>query len=76
MRVRVVYVEGNEESEEQANKSLKSWQDHGWEAELWAGYTPDTLDREKFPWPDMEGGRLESFLKSEPHKHTIKNFCT
>ena len=75
MRVRVVYVKGNEESEEQAYKSLKSWQDHGWEADLWAGYTPETLDREKFPWPDMKGGRLESFKTSEPHKHPIKTAC-
>ena len=75
MKVRVVYVKGNEDSEAQANISLKSWLNHDWDAELHEGYTPDTLDREKFPYPDMEGGRLKSFLESEPHKHPIKTAC-
>ena len=72
MKVRIVYVKGNKDSEAQANQSLKSWLDNGWEAELYPGYTPDTLDREKFPYPDMDKGRLQSFLQTEPHKHPIK----
>ena len=75
MRVRIVYVKGNEASELQAQQSFRSWQDHGWEADLWEGFTPETLDRKKFPWPDMANGRLESFKTSEPHKHPIKTAC-
>ena len=75
MKVRIVYVKGNEQSEAQAQQSLKSWLDHKWDAELWEGFTPNTLDREKFPWPDMKGGRLESFKTSEPRKHPIKTAC-
>lgn len=39
MKVRVVYVKGNEDSEAQANISLKSWLNHDWDAELHEGYT-------------------------------------
>ncbi len=75
MKVRVVYVKGNEASEAQAQQSLKSWLDHNWDAELYEGFTPNTLDRSQFPYEDMEGGRLASFLENEPKKHPIKTAC-
>ena len=49
MKVRIVYVKGNEQSEAQAQESLKSWLDHKWDAELWEGITPQTLNRAVFP---------------------------
>ena len=75
MKVRIVFVKGNSESESQAEQSLKSWLDYKWDAELYEGYTPKTLNRKKFPFPDMKGGRLESFKISEPKKHPIKTAC-
>ena len=75
MKVRIVYVKGNPESEAQADQSLKSWLDHHWDAELYEGITPETMNREDFPYWDMPGGRLQSFKESEPHKHPIKTAC-
>ena len=75
MKVRVVYVKGNKESEAQAEQSLKSWIDHKWDAELWEGITPETLNRAVFPYWDMPGGRLSAFKENEPHKYPIKKAC-
>lgn len=75
MKVRIIYVDGNEASTKQANESLASWLDHGWDAELHKGITPETLDRTQFPYDDMEGGRLQSFKSNEPRKHPIKTAC-
>ncbi len=60
MKVRIVYVKGNEQSEVQAQQSLKSWLDHKWDAELWEGITPETLNRAVFPiLGSMPGGRRQ-----------------
>ena len=75
MKVRIVYVKGNPESEAQADQSLKSWLDFGWDAELYEGITPETLNRAVFPYWDMPGGRLSSFKETEPHKYPIKKAC-
>ena len=75
MKVRIVYVKGNEASEAQAQQSLKSWLDHKWDAELWEGITPETLNRAVFPYWDMPGGRLSAFKENEPKKYPIKKAC-
>ena len=75
MKVRIVYVKENEQSSIQAEQSLKSWLDHGWDAELWEGITPETLSRAVFPYWDMPGGRLSAFKENEPHKYPIKKAC-
>ena len=54
MKVRIVYVKDNEQSKAQAEQSLKSWLDYGWDAELWEGITPETLSRAVFPYWDMQ----------------------
>ena len=75
MKVRIVYVKDNEQSKAQAEQSLKSWLDYGWDAELWEGITPETLSRAVFPYLDMPGGRLSAFKENEPHKYPIKKAC-
>tara|TARA_B100001094_G_scaffold216028_1_gene210157 strand:+ start:1052 stop:1756 length:705 start_codon:yes stop_codon:yes gene_type:complete len=75
MKVRIVYVKDNEQSKAQAEQSLKSWLDYGWDAELWEGITPETLSRAVFPYWDMPGGRLSAFKENEPHKYPIKKAC-
>ena len=61
MKALLIYVEGNAESEscrDTAEASLKKW---GWDYEPIGGVTPHTLDEDEFPFPDLEGGRLQSF---------------
>ena len=75
MKALLIYVEGNAESEscrDTAEASLKKW---GWDYEPIGGVTPHTLDEDEFPFPDLEGGRLQSFGVDEPKKYPIKKSC-
>jgi len=74
MKVQITYIP-KEKSIEQANHSLKSFLDHGYDAELNLGITPNTLDESEFPFHDIEKGRLQSFKINEPKKYPIKKSC-
>lgn len=75
MKVCITYVDGHEPSENQASLSLESFLDSGWNAELNKGITPATLNKSDFPFKDMAGGRLQSFIFNEPRKYPIKVSC-
>lgn len=74
MKVQVTYID-KPESIQQAEQSLKSFKDNGWDAELIEGITPATLNEDDFPFMDMTDGRLESFRINEPDKYPIKKSC-
>jgi GR25 family glycosyltransferase involved in LPS biosynthesis len=79
MKTWVVYVSGNEISERCLQKTVKSLQTYHWDYEIIEGVTPDTLNENEFPYPDLKGGRLESFLlnpdPTEQRKYKIKKSC-
>ena len=75
MKSYLIYVEGNNASEqckEIAEKSLRKW---NWDYEPIAGVTPKTLDENEFPFDDLKNGRLQSFRNDEPNKYPIKKSC-
>jgi GR25 family glycosyltransferase involved in LPS biosynthesis len=74
MKVQITYVD-NPESIDQANQSLKTFLDNGWDAEIVEGITPQTLNEDDFPYADTTDGRLASFRTNEPHKYPIKKSC-
>lgn len=79
MLARVIYVKGNELSEKCKDHLVGSLKQHDWNYEVVEGITPDTLNENEFPYPDLEGGRLESFrLNKDPNerkKYLIKKSC-
>lgn len=75
MKGLIYYIAGHAGSEKQAEESFKSFERYGWDVELVEGVTPDTIDESEFPWGDLKGGRLQSFLTSEPEKYLIKKSC-
>lgn len=74
MKVQITYID-KPESIQQAEVSLKSFLDHGWDAELVEGITPQTLNEDDFPYADLVDGRLASFRVNEPDKYPIKKSC-
>lgn len=74
MKVQIIYID-TERSKKQAQTSLKSFKMYGWDAELYEGITPSTLDENDFPYKDLKDGRLEAFKYNEPHKYPIKKSC-
>ena len=74
MKVQVTYIP-NEKSIEQAKRSVKSFLDYGYDAELNLGITPNTLDESEFPFTDIDKGRIQSFNINEPSKYPIKKSC-
>lgn len=57
----VIYVKGNEASETAVAKTVESLEHHKWDYSLVEGVTAKTIDHDEFPYPDLKGGRLESF---------------
>lgn len=74
MKVQIIHID-TEKSKKQAQASLNSFKRHGWNAELYEGITPSTLDENDFPYKDLKDGRLEAFKFNEPHKYPIKKSC-
>ena len=75
MKGLIYYIKGHAGSERQAEEATESFRRRGWVTELVEGVTPDTIDEDEFPYPDLKGGRLESFRTSEPQKYLIKKSC-
>jgi len=75
----VIYVKGNEASETAVAKTVESLEHHNWNYSLVEGVTAKTIDHDEFPFPDLRGGRLESFrLNSkevERNKYLTKKSC-
>lgn len=57
----VIYVKGNEASETAVAKTVASLECKKWDYALVEGVTAKTIDHDEFPYPDLKGGRLESF---------------
>lgn len=74
MKVQITYID-QPDSIEQAERSLQSFRDHGWDVDLVEGITPSTLDEDEFPYDDLEESRLASFKVNEPNKYPIKKSC-
>ena len=75
MRGQIVYIEGREDSEKQAKKAFDSFTKYGWDVKMHPGITPETLNEEDFPYPNVKNGRLDGISKNEPHKYKIKKSC-
>lgn len=75
MRVDILYVKGHTGSEEQANVSLESFLDHGWDAKLVPGVTPETLDSLDLGYDLLPESRLSCFKKENERKYRVKRSC-
>jgi GR25 family glycosyltransferase involved in LPS biosynthesis len=75
MKGRIYYIKGHVESEKQSRESLESFLRFDWDVELTEGVTPETLDKNDFDVPLIQGGRLESFKKEGKRTFEIKKSC-
>jgi len=75
MKGRIIYIEGREDSERQAEQAYNSFKKYDWDVEMWPGITPNTIDENDFPYPDVKNGRLEGIHNNEPQKYLIKKSC-
>lgn len=79
MLARVIYVKGNKSSEKAKDILERSLIMYDWNYEIVEGCTRETLNENEFPYPDLEGGRLESFrLNNNPveqRKYQTKKAC-
>lgn len=79
MQTCVIYVKGNQASEEAVAKTVESLEKHKWNYTLVEGVTAKTIDHDEFPFPLLKGGRLESFQlnvrASEQRKFLTKKAC-
>ena len=79
MQTNVIYVKGNQASEEAVAKTVLSLEKRNWDYTLVEGVTAKTIDHDEFPFPDLKGGRLESFRlnnsEQEQRKYLTKKAC-
>ncbi len=79
MLARVIYVKGNKPSESCMKDCVASLEKYEWNYEVVGGVTRDTLDLDEFPFPLLEGGRLEGFSThandKERRKYETKRSC-
>ena len=73
MKVQIIYVKGHTASEKQANESLLSFLEHGYDAKLVEGITPETINESDFPFPVILNGKLDT--KFSGRKLLIKKSC-
>lgn len=72
MKGLIHYVENHIESENQAEQCYQSFIQHNVQVEKRSGITPKTLQKTKYSFKDLDGGRLKTF---EEPKYYIKKSC-
>jgi len=76
MRAFIIYVDGHNESLNQANACMNSIKS-GFNAELFKGTTPDTLSlyEDKYNFPLIQNSRLSAFKKQNKKRYLTKKSC-
>ena len=77
MKTFIIYVEGHEKSKQYALNCLRSVKDQGYDARLFEGVTPDTLDQyqEHTNYEDLKGSRICDFKRENKNKYLTKKSC-
>lgn len=76
MKSFVIYVKGHKKAEQYANNCVNSCKGTGFEAELFEGVTPKTLDQyEEHTYEDLPGSRIESFKAENEKIYLTKKSC-
>ena len=75
MKVQITYVSGHADSEAQSAQALHSFTNHGWDAKLNTGITPDTLNESDFTDKIIANGRLADFQEQNYRKYLVKKSC-
>lgn len=72
----IYFVEGHEESEQQARESFQSFDRHGWDVHLRAGITKRTVkSNPEYSRTIIEGSRLHDFKRENRNKYYTKISC-
>ena len=75
MKCDIIYIEGHAKSEKQANLSLETFLNRGYDAQLVPGVTPYTIDETEFSYPDLPNSRLSCFKEEDHNKYLFKKSC-
>lgn len=76
MKGYIIYIEGHKKSTAQAKQALNSFQSYGWDVQLRAGVTPETVkDTEYYNKKLVHNGRLYGFKKEDTKTFETKLSC-